>query len=109
MNNYCVYKHIFPNGKVYIGQTCHKPEDRWRRGFGYFKQKFIFNAIKEYGWNNIQHQIISENLTKKEANWLEKYLILYYESSTGKPHKNPPEAFIFSQMGVRKKCLIIWL
>lgn len=80
MNNYCVYKHIFPNGKVYIGQTSKKPENRWHRGFGYYKQNFVFNAIKKYGWDNIQHQIISEHLTKKEADWLERYLILYYES-----------------------------
>ena len=32
---YCVYKHIFPNNKVYIGVTCQKPEYRWRNGKGY--------------------------------------------------------------------------
>lgn len=27
MNNISIYRHIFPNGKVYIGQTCQKPEE----------------------------------------------------------------------------------
>lgn len=26
---YCVYKHTSPNGKVYIGITKKKPNDRW--------------------------------------------------------------------------------
>lgn len=30
--NYTVYMHRFPNGKVYIGMTSKKPEDRWKRG-----------------------------------------------------------------------------
>lgn len=25
---HCIYKHIFPNNKVYIGQTCQKLERR---------------------------------------------------------------------------------
>lgn len=35
MNNYIVYKHIFPNNKIYIGLTRQKPERRWRNGDGY--------------------------------------------------------------------------
>lgn len=34
---YYVYKHIFPNGKVYIGITCKKPIYRWNNGNGYKK------------------------------------------------------------------------
>ena len=36
--NYTVYMHRFPNGKVYIGMTSKKPEDRWKRGSGYRTQ-----------------------------------------------------------------------
>ena len=44
-NNYCVYKHTSPSGKVYIGQTSINPLDRWQNGKGYKKQAF-YNAIK---------------------------------------------------------------
>lgn len=29
MNNYCVYKHTSPSGKVYVGITKLKPKYRW--------------------------------------------------------------------------------
>lgn len=29
MMNYSVYKHTAPNGKIYIGITSMKPENRW--------------------------------------------------------------------------------
>lgn len=65
-NNYCVYKHTSPSGKVYIGQTSINPLDRWQNGKGYKKQAF-YNAIKKYGWENIKHEILYDNLTKEEA------------------------------------------
>ena len=55
---YCVYRHTSPSGKVYIGQTCLKPEYRWRNGKGYKTQILFYRAIKKYGWDNISHQII---------------------------------------------------
>ena len=32
--NYTVYMHRFPNGKVYIGITKQTVEERWRNGVG---------------------------------------------------------------------------
>lgn len=32
MNNYCVYKHTSPSGKVYAGITKLKPKYRWNNG-----------------------------------------------------------------------------
>lgn len=75
MSNYSVYEHIFPNGKRYIGITSTRPEKRWISGTGYANQPKIYNAIKYYGWNNIKHNIIIDNLTKEQANALEQYLI----------------------------------
>lgn len=49
IENYKVYMHRFPNGKVYIGITCQKPEYRWNKGKHYRKQSLIFNAIMKYG------------------------------------------------------------
>ena len=72
---YCVYKHICPNGKIYIGQTCQNPKRRWRDGLGYIQCPYFYNAIKKYGWKNIKHEIIAQKLTHKEANDLETHLI----------------------------------
>ena len=79
---YCVYKHIFPNNKVYIGVTCQKPEYRWDNGNGYTDtQRKIYNAIKKYGWENVKHEILFENLTKEEAEQKEIELIDKYNST----------------------------
>lgn len=77
---YLIYKHVSPSGKIYIGQTCQIPERRWMNGLGYKAHPYFFNAIRKYGWDNFEHVIIADDLTKKEADWLEKYLIAYYET-----------------------------
>ena len=75
MDKYAVYIHIVPNGKKYVGITCKKPEHRWANGRGYLKNTLFFKAILKYGWDNIQHIIISDHLTKEEACDLEVALI----------------------------------
>lgn len=84
MKSYVIYKHISPSGKIYIGQTCVNPKQRWNGGIGYKHSKHFYNAILKYGWDNISHEIICEGLNKKEADWLEIYLIAYYNSSDNK-------------------------
>ena len=84
--NYCVYKHTFPNGKVYIGITCQKPTIRWRNdGSGYKPVKGkvtkIWNAIQKYGWENVNHEILLDNLSKEEAEQKEIELIAFYNST----------------------------
>lgn len=78
---YTIYKHTFPNGKVYIGQTFRNVEARWSNGNGYYSQELMNKAINKYGWDNIKHEILYENLTKEEADCKEKELIKYYNSS----------------------------
>ena len=41
-NNFCVYKHTCPNGKVYIGITCQNPIKRWKGGSGYKNNKHFY-------------------------------------------------------------------
>lgn len=36
---YTVYKHTTPSGKVYVGITKQKPEQRWDNGNGYKKNE----------------------------------------------------------------------
>ncbi len=79
--NFTVYMHIFPNNKRYIGITCQKPEQRWRNGAGYGDdQPLIRNAIKKYGWENIEHIILFTKLSKEEACEKEKELIKKYNT-----------------------------
>lgn len=79
---YSVYMHIFPNGKKYIGITGQKPKDRWRvNGNGYKPQKLVYSAIKKYGWNNIKHIIIKDNLCLSDAAELEKELIAKHQTT----------------------------
>lgn len=80
--NYCVYKHISPSNKIYIGITSmNPPEKRWQNGNGYKKQEYFYNAIQRYGWNNFQHEILYVNLAKEEAEQKEIELIAEYQSN----------------------------
>lgn len=83
-NNYSVYKHTTPSGKVYIGITKQKPSRRWRNGEGYKppdgKETPFYSAIKKYGWDNIDHEIIAEGLSRDDACKLEIEKIKEYGS-----------------------------
>lgn len=80
MNNWIVYKHISPSGKVYIGITGNTPAQRWIRGKGYGRQSIFYNTIQKYGWDNIEHKVLVSNLTKEQAEDVEIQLISYYKS-----------------------------
>lgn len=81
--SYCVYVHTNKaNGKMYVGQTCQKPERRWQNGHGYlqmtngqYRQPHFARAILKHGWNGFEHEVIASGLTKEEANNFEKLLI----------------------------------
>ena len=77
--NYCVYEHVFPNGKKYIGISC-DAEKRWRNGKGYETQPKIARAINKYGWNNIKHEVLIDGLTQEQAEKIEALLIQAYDS-----------------------------
>ena len=78
---YIVYKHTTPSGKVYIGQTCCSCVKRFgKKGAGYAQSPHFYAAILKYGWDNIEHEVMVRDLTKEEANWVEQYLIRYYNS-----------------------------
>ncbi len=79
---YTLYKHTGPTGKVYIGITTQNPERRWREdGSGYKNSKHLFNAIKKYGWEEFESEIIEINLSKDEAEEKEINLIKQYNST----------------------------
>ena len=74
---YIVYQHKNKtNGKMYFGITSRKPSERWGRdGSGYKSTPHFFSAIMKYGWDNFEHNIVREGLTKEEACQLERQLI----------------------------------
>ena len=88
---YCVYIHTNKiNNKVYIGQTGKSLNDRWRKdGSGYLQkrkngvyyQPLFARAIQKYGWDNFEHIIFAECLTKSKACHIEKLLIALYKSN----------------------------
>lgn len=80
-NTYCVYMHTSPNGKKYIGITQQSPSKRWQSGNGYRRNRHFWGAIKKYGWDNFEHSIIKENISKQEACDLERSLISFYETT----------------------------
>lgn len=84
MGTYTLYIHLFPNNKKYVGVTRTKTKYRWKNGHGYKPQVLIYRAIQKYGWNNIQHIIICENLSKEWAYKLEQDFIRIYKSNDSK-------------------------
>lgn len=97
MNNdgYCVYMHVVPKeisgyvfDKRYIGITSRKPEDRWGKDGENYQRQIFWNAIQKYGWNNIQHIILYEGLSKEDASRKEVELIEKYETRLGEKGYN---------------------
>ena len=64
---YTVYCHISPSGKKYIGITMQDVKKRWENGRGYKECQRFYGAIKKYGWEKFEHEILMTGLTKEEA------------------------------------------
>lgn len=82
MNNYIVYYHRNKfNNKYYVGVTSKPVEQRWGdNGKEYRTSPKFYNAILQYGWNNFDHIIVTENISCSNAALLEKALIKYFDS-----------------------------
>lgn len=96
MKSYTVYKHTTPSGKVYIGITQQKPTDRWKNGRGYNKGQLFSKAIAKYGWDNIKHEILFQNLSKEDACEKEIEMIAKYHSNISENGYNVLEGGICS-------------
>lgn len=70
-----VYVHISPSNKYYVGITKLRPIERWGTQGQMYKKQLFYNAIQKYGWDNFEHVIIAEHLTKDEACKMEMTLI----------------------------------
>lgn len=79
---WCVYIHLFPNGKRYVGITSKSPKARWGRGKGYKDRNIpICRAIEKYGWDNIEHIIVATGLAHEESCKMEQDLIKKYKTN----------------------------
>lgn len=83
---YKVYRHTFPNGKIYIGITLQTLEER--KSSGYYHNANMQNAIREFGWQNIKSEILFEGLTKKQALKQEARLIRQHKSNNSQSGYN---------------------
>ncbi len=81
MRSYTLYRHITPNNKNYIGITSQNVNTRWKSGHGYKDNVLFWRAIKKYGWTNITHEILFENLTIDEAEAKEIEYIAHFKSN----------------------------
>ena len=80
-NEYSVYINTNKiNGKVYIGITKQKPQRRWQNGYGY-EGTYFGNAIKKYGWESFDHNVIVTNISKEKACEIEQNLIVLYNAN----------------------------
>lgn len=82
--SYYVYIHIFPNNKKYVGMTEYIPR-RWGNcGLPYCDNLEMYEDIIKYGWDNIQHEIITETTNYYKAKRLESKLIQIFDLTNDK-------------------------
>lgn len=73
---YCIYCHTNRvNGKKYIGMTSQSLKNRWRSGRGYKGCTEFDAAIKQFGWEAFDHEILGTNLSLEMACKAEKHFI----------------------------------
>lgn len=85
IRTYKIYRHMLPNGEVYIGTTSmEKLYERFDYGNGYKNQPFG-KVIFEYGWKQVVTDILEEvigtykDATLVESYWVKKHLDEGYE------------------------------
>ena len=88
MEEYTVYKHTSPSGKVYIGITRQRPSKRYCGGNGYRHCSHMQAAINKYGWEQFTHEVLFTGLCHEEAEAKERELIRLYESDDPKKGYN---------------------
>lgn len=123
-DTWSVYVLTVPNGKKYIGTTSRHPRRRWNYGYGYEKNPLFFAAIKEYGWNSINKEIVASGLNQNDAHTLEQELIKKYNSTDQEhgynraaggigttgfyPSKESREKMAKSHVGVKNHCVPVY-
>lgn len=97
MNNFTLYMHTVPNGKKYIGITNKDPKKRWNGGSGYASNSKFYTDIKKYGWDNIKHKILLENVSQEKAEEWKAKIIEKFNTTDPKHGYNSAENKISDQ------------
>lgn len=63
-----------------MGITKQNPKQRWGRDGRGYKGQPVYKAISEFGWENIIHEVLFENVDKSEARKLEQEYIIKFDS-----------------------------
>ena len=84
--NYKVYMLRASDGRVYIGMTGQKISNRCRKSC-YIGCPGMKKAIEELGWDSFEKSVLFDNLTMREAERLEKEMIIKFDST------NPAKGF----------------
>lgn len=81
-NTWCLYMHISPSAKIYVGITHYSdPSKRWgNNGSQYDKRTVFSRAINRYGWDNFKHVVLFRNCSESFAKDMEKLFISFYKS-----------------------------
>ena len=72
---YIVYVHITPDGMHYYGIS-NNHKCRWEYNGIHYRDTSLQPYIEKYGWENIQHKVLFENLSYDDALKIEDSLIL---------------------------------
>ena len=70
---YYVYMHRTPEKDIYVGMSQRQPSKRWTPSA--YKGTSLFPYIERFGWDNIEHRVLFDNLTKRQAEVLEDWFI----------------------------------
>ena len=72
---YIVYVHITPDGMHYYGIS-NNPKCRWDSNGIHYRDTSLYPYIEKFGWDNIQHKVLYENLSYDDALKIEDSLIV---------------------------------
>lgn len=78
---YSVYMLISPSGKKYIGMTSQNVSQRWESGRGYAHNAHLTQAIHKHGWDAFEKVVISNNLSKTDAEKMEREYIARFNTT----------------------------
>ena len=71
-----LYKLTFPNGMVYIGVS-QNVTSRWFGDGSHYKGQKVWEAIQEFGWDNIEKELLLKDIQiKLLKNW-QKLVFLF--------------------------------
>lgn len=76
VKDYWLYVHRTPDNMYYPGCSMQSVSRRWK--VGQYRKTGLEDSINKFGWDNIEHIILMDGLTKEEALYWEDKLICMY-------------------------------